>query len=144
MDNQRGKVVFLAFAQHDPDTVADNMLVHSQVRDNLKKELTRLPRKLELHSIMESVIDAYLKQSDEAWQAFTQNGRVQTELLLATSALNRYFDPRYGQTLRWSYDQVRTRITEGCFPLHPLTTAFLCNIKSVSYTHLTLPTSDLV
>ena len=129
VDNQRGKVVFLAFAQHDPDTVADNMMVRSQVRDNLKKELTRLPRKLELHSLMESVIDAYLKQSDEAWQAFTQNGRVQTELLLATAAVNRYFDQRYGETLRWSYDQVRTRITEGCFPLHPLTTAFLCNIK---------------
>jgi hypothetical protein len=78
---------------------------------------------------MESVIDAYLKQSDQAWQAFTQNGRVKTELFLANAAVNRYFDERYGQTLRWTHDQVRTRITEGCFPLHPLTTAFLCNIK---------------
>lgn len=129
VDNQRGKVVFLAFAQHDPDTVADNMLVHSQVRDGLKKELTRLPRKLELHSLLESVIDAYLKQHDANWKVFIEADQVQTGLLLATAAVNRYFDERYGQTLRWSIDQVRTRLTKGCFPLHPLTTAFLSYIK---------------
>lgn len=129
VDNQRGKVVFLAFAQHDPNTVADNMLVHSQVRDGLKKELTRLPRKLELHSLLESVIDAYLKQHDANWKVFIETNQVQTDLLLATGAVNRYFDERYGQTLRWSPDQVRTRLTKGCFPLHPLTTAFLSCIK---------------
>ena len=129
VDNQRGKAVFLAFGQHDPLTVADNAQVQGHVRDSLKRELTRLPRKYVLYSLMESVIDAYLHQSAGQWQAFTHKNKIDTSLFVANDVAYDYFKNWYGHELHWAFDKMRQTVTDGCFPLHPLTTAFLCNVK---------------
>ncbi len=129
VDDQRGKVVFLAFAQHDPLTVADQVHLAGQSRESLKRELTRLPTKFVLYSLMESVIDAYLKQSDSAWQRFTAEIKVKGRLYQATDFAHELFKARYDRELHWTIEKFQEAVTKGCFPLHPLTTALLCNLK---------------
>ena len=131
IDLRRGKSVFLAFALYDPMSVVDAAHTSATTRTNLRHELTRLPDsgKFALYSLMESVIGAYLHQSPEAWNAFGQTDNVLTKLLVAGDVAVEPFRERYENTLRWGYEQFRERVTIGCFPLHPLTTAFLCNIR---------------
>lgn len=129
VDDQRGKVVFLAFAQHDPLTVAEHIHLPGQARDSLKRELTRLPRKFALYSLMESVIDAYLTQSDTGWQHFTQERKVQGHLYRATDLAYEQFKARYDRELHWGIEKFQEFVTKGCFPLHPFTTVLLCNLK---------------
>lgn len=129
VDDQRGKVVFLAFAQHDPLTVDEHVHLPGQLRDSLKRELTRLPKKYALYSLMESVIDAYLTQSDIGWQHFTQESKVKGHLYRATDLAHEQFKARYDRELHWTIEKFQESVTKGCFPLHPLTTALLCNLK---------------
>jgi hypothetical protein len=129
VDDQRGKVVFLAFAQHDPLTVAEQVHLPGQSRESLKRELTRLTRKFALYSLMESVIDAYLKQSDDAWQRFTAEAKVKGHLYQATDFTHELFKARYDRELHWTIEKFQEAVTKGCFPLHPLTTALLCNLR---------------
>lgn len=129
VDDRRGRVVFLAFAQHDPLTIADQVHLPGQSRESLKRELTRLPKKFALFSLMESVIDAYLKQSPVAWQAFFKLPKVQGHLYQATDTAYEQFKARYDRELHWTIEKFQESVTKGCFPLHPLTTAMLCNLK---------------
>ena len=129
VDNLRGKAAFLAFAQADPDTTADNLhTLNATSRTSLKKSLTRIERRYQLSTLMESVIDAYLKQSKSAWEAFTQDPHVRGPLHLASDVASDRFRDRYERTLRWSSQQFQRNVTEGCFPLHPITTYLLCNM----------------
>lgn len=129
IQDQRGKAVFLAFAQHDPETVADNLAIANQSRDNLKRELGRLEKKFALYSLLESVIAAYLRQSDRAWQTFNLEPRVRGWLHQATDVTLETFKGRYDRGLRWTTEKFQDTVTKGCFPLHPLTTALLCNLN---------------
>lgn len=129
IDDQRGRAVFLAFAQHDPLTVADNMAVASQIRDNLKHELSRLEKKLALYSVLESVLNAYLGQPEQVWESFNAEPNVRGWLNQATDITLTAFKNRYQQGLGWNTETFRRTVTKGCFPLHPLTTAFLCNLS---------------
>jgi hypothetical protein len=130
VDDHRGKVVFLAFAQHDPETVAENMLGASQALDSVKRELTRLPKKLHLYSLMESVIDAYLQPArKDGWEEFNREQKVRGSLARATDVTFELYKKRYQQTLKWSIEKYQETVTKGCFPLHPLTTALLCNLR---------------
>ena len=129
-DNQ-GKVVFLAFAQQDPITTAQNVLAGGSAnqRDSLLKELTRIPKKFILHSLMESVIDSYLEQPTDKWQRFAQDSAVSIPLAAATNTAYEQFRDRY-EKLGWSSIQkFEEKVTKGCFPLHPITTAMLCSMQ---------------
>jgi hypothetical protein len=129
VSNRAGRVVFLAFAQHDPLTVADNANISSHARDTLKHELTRIPKKFALYSLMESVIDAYLRQREYAWGAFSSQPDVKDQLEWATHIAHSAFEARYARELGWLTDQFYKTVTKGCFPLHPLSTALLCNLR---------------
>ena len=129
ISNRPSKLLFLAFAQHDPATVADNVALSDHARDTLKHELTRIPKKLALYSLMESVIDAYLRQRENGWIEFTQDMKIKGALSRAGVIAFDSFQRRYGDTLQWLPDDFDAKITKGCFPLHPLTTALLCNLK---------------
>ena len=39
------------------------------------------------------------------------------------------FSKRYEDTLNWDTEKFDEIVTKGCFPLHPLTTALLCDLK---------------
>ncbi|MBX7251231.1 MAG: hypothetical protein K1X50_04545 [Candidatus Promineofilum sp.] len=129
IDNLRGRAVFLAFAQADPDTTADNLhsLNHSG-RASLKKALTRLEGKRQLSTLLESVIDAYLTQRKGAWDQFVEPPVVRGRLFNASDVAFDRFSRRYRETLRWSTQTFQEKVTKGCFPLHPITTYLLCNM----------------
>jgi len=129
IEDQKGKAVFLAFAQHDPVVVAQNTLRAGQNLETLEHELTRIPRKIVLYSLMESVINAYLSQPDETWTTFRSNAAVRGPLAKASNLTMDLFTKRYEQILRWDTEKFDEIVTKGCFPLHPLTTALLCDLQ---------------
>jgi len=129
VSNRPTKVVFLAFAQHDPATIADNAPLSDHGRDTLKHELTRIPKKLALYTLMESVIDAYLRQREMAWLGFTEDKNVSLAIDQASHVAYGTFQSRYMYGLQWSPARFDKTVTKGSFPLHPLTTALLCNLK---------------
>lgn len=143
IDDHRGQSVFLAFAQHDPTTVADNMAIANQARDNLKHELTRLEKKYALQSVLESVIAAYLRQSDQAWGRFKEDKKVSGWLAQATRVTHTAFRNRYSDGLNWDLAKLDETVTKGCFPLHPLTTALLCNLRFGASTDFGVPRTVL-
>jgi hypothetical protein len=129
IEDQEGRAVFLAFAQHDPMTVAQNMIKGAQGLESLAKELTRIPRKVTLYSLMESVINSYLKQPEIEWQDFRGDSRARGPLARASNLTMELFSKRYEDALRWDTEKFDEIVTKGCFPLHPLTTALLCDLK---------------
>lgn len=129
VDNLRGKAVFLAFAQADPDTTADNLhSLNPNGRTSLKKALNRLEGRRQLSTLLESVIDAYLSQRNTAWASFTESREVKGRLFSASDVAFDRFSRRYRDTLRWSPQTFQETVTKGCFPLHPITTYLLCNM----------------
>jgi hypothetical protein len=143
VDDHQGKVVFLAFAQGDPVTVASNLVLQGTVRESLIKALTRLPKKFALHSLMESVIDAYLKQNDTAWKILQQEPRARGSIYQATDITMELFKARYDRSLRWSFEKFQETIAKGCFPLHPITTALLCNLRLPAVGDIAVPRTVL-
>ena len=131
VDKCRGRSIFLAFAQQDPITVAQNALTgsSSNQRESLVKELTRIPQKFILHSLMESVIGSYLEQPNDKWQKFIQESNVSTLISQATNVALDQFKDRYNKLGWTSIQKFEESVTKGCFPLHPITTAMLCNMQ---------------
>ncbi|GAP17319.1 hypothetical protein [Levilinea saccharolytica] len=123
------KAVFLAFSQHDPITVAKNYSSSHEQSESLERELTRIPRKVILYSLLESVIDAYLNQPAEAWREFASDRQVRGPLARASNVAMELFRRRYEEDLRWGPEKFDEVVTYGAFPLHPLTTALLCNLS---------------
>ncbi len=130
VEDRQGKAIFLAFAQHDPDEVAEQTLHVGQALQSLKKELGRLPKRFALYSLMESVLDSYLKQSSTAWEEFLKDPKIKGAVFgQATETAWQTFLKHYDEELGWTYEQFREVVTQGCFPLHPMTTALLCQLK---------------
>lgn len=133
VDDHRGQVAFLAFAQHDPLQVAREASQRGQqgqaLQESLEHELNRLQKKYTLYSVLESVIDSYLIQPEDKWQKFSQEMRIRGKLFRATDVTLETFRKRYEDDLNWATEEVQETMTKGCFPLHPLTTALLCNLQ---------------
>jgi hypothetical protein len=128
--DRHGKALFVAFAQHDPDEVAERQ-IGGQTLQNIKRELGRIDRKYALYSLMESVLNAYLAQSESAWEKFIKENPCVKGCIYgqATELVWDLYHKRYDQELRWTNDKFREVVTKGCFPLHPFTTALLCHLK---------------
>lgn len=129
LEDQKGKAVFLCFAQHDPVTMARNILKTGQGLESLEKELNRIPRKVSLYSLMESVIDSYLNQPENAWRDFRSTPDARGPLARASNITMDVFRRRYEDTLHWDTEKFDEIVTKGCFPLHPLTTALLSDLR---------------
>ena len=121
--DRQGRCAFVALAQHDPNTVAENYS-SGQVLESVKHELSRLPRTLALYSLLESVLDSYLKQSARLEQWWNTPG-VKSYFVRAREIVLEHFYKRYTDELRWNLQEFEKTIVKGCFPLHPLTTAIL-------------------
>lgn len=129
VDRHRRDVLFVAFAQIDPHTVIDTES-HGSIHDELVRELQRIPasNKLLLHSRLELVIDAFLKQNEQVWNELRrEHPGFNDQLFDATYLTMELFDRVYSNEMAWTPEQFETVVTQGCFPLHPLTTAILCN-----------------
>lgn len=128
VQDQSGKAVFIGFSQHDPKIIARSVLQGAGL-DNLEKELNRIEGELILYSLMESVIDAYLTQSDNHWAELRSDSKVRGPLARASNLCMEVFNKRYEDTLRWTPEKFDEIVQKGCFPLHPITTAVLCDIQ---------------
>jgi hypothetical protein len=126
--DRQGKSAFLAFTQIELESVLDTYTQGAR-RDDVKKELDRLPqdKRARLFSLMEGVLDSYLKQDEAAWEAWLQRQPIRAAMSRNRETLTEYFSQRYDDTLRWSDDEKMKTVVKGCFPLHPLTTAILSN-----------------
>lgn len=129
VSDRQGKTAFLAFSQLDLMQMADNLHIAGETRIGLKRELTRIPKKWVLFSLMESVVDAYLIQDDKRWETFLTDKKMGGLLYQATDVAWERFNTRYSTNLRWSFEQFQEQVAKGCFPLHPITTYLLCNLR---------------
>jgi len=131
VENKRGRAVFLAFSQHQPEDAAAiyyRRTGNDDGKDDLGKELDRLPKtqRYLLYSSMETVLDSYLQQSHELWDELLEHPDVLKPVADATNLAMQLFAERYSDDMGWDEESVQETITKGCFPLHPLTTAILC------------------
>lgn len=129
ISDRQGKAAFLAFSQLDLMQLADNLMITGNIREGLKRELTRIPKKWVLFSLMESVVDAYLIQEEKPWHALLADKKISGTLYQATDVAWERFSKRYSTALQWSFEQYQEYVAKGCFPLHPITTYLLCNLK---------------
>lgn len=132
--NRRGKSAFVALTQQDPDAIARSTLAsgfQGDDTDSLLKELNRLPdsERYILHSSLELVLDAYLKQSNEVWDELTSKPAFSRAVSDATEITLRAFRRRYKEDLGWDFSRFMDVMTKGCFPLHPMTTALLSSLQ---------------
>lgn len=121
-----GKSAFLAFSQQDVDTVTETY-AQGQRREDVKKELERLPKdkRARLFSLMEGVLDSYLKQDESVWTTWRNRQSVKSALVQAREIVLEHFGKHYSNELQWNPEAFEQKVIKGCFPLHPLTTAIL-------------------
>ncbi len=126
VSSRRERVTFVALGQIDAREVADQ---HggSQLT-NIRKELDRIETRLRLKSVLEDVLDSYLKQSDHEWDRLALKDPLRVGIEETTLATFQVFKDRYSDQLKWSQAQLRDRVGYGCFPLHPMTTALFSTI----------------
>ena len=144
IESHRGKTAFIAFAQHDPITIARSVQ-SGHMLQSLEHELTRIPegKRYFLYSLLESVIDAYLRQSERHWADFLSLPEVGEIFNESTDLTHMLFFRRYSSTLRWSFEKFQETVSKGCYPLHPLTTALISNIEFQHATSAGVPRNVL-
>jgi hypothetical protein len=132
VENRRSKVVFVALSQHDPDAVARSALKEDPENMNsILRELNRLPhtQRYILHTELEAVVDSYLKQDRASWAAVMNEEGFRKPLFAATDSALVAFHKRYQKDLGWTAEDFQSTVSEGCYPLHPMTTALLSSIE---------------
>ncbi len=128
VEQNRGKVLFVALSQHEPERVISND--GTQGYESLVKELTRLPRanRYWLHSTLEDVLGAYFKPHPDKWKQMMGEPGVSSQVAGASEIAYEVFADRYRRILHWSAEDFQEKVTRECFPLHPLTTALLSSV----------------
>lgn len=139
VERHRGRVTFVAFAQHDPRTVVEQAGAYESKLTSVQKELDRLDQRFTLKSVLEEVVDSYLSQDEGVWRNLSLQPEFRRQVDEAISLTLGIFKRRY-EGLRWKPDQFRDKVVRGCFPLHPATTALF---SSISYGQPTQPRSVL-
>jgi hypothetical protein len=142
VDSCKEKVSFVAFSQHPPETVARSVLHGNTTLQSLLIQLNRLPHQQQhyLHSCLEEVLDAYLRQDNAKWAELCTVSGFANELYEANDVALEVFKSRYELELGWGGEHFQDVVTKGCFPLHPMTTALL---SSVEFQETTNPRSVL-
>jgi Uncharacterized protein involved in chromosome partitioning len=139
INSRRGKAAFLAFSQFDPDQVAERVFTRAgrgilgeeeqRGLDDLKRELNRLPpgNRFRLHSSLEMVLDSYLDQDPTRFAQV--RAKAPDALAMAADLTVQLLPTRYDLRNGWGPERVDQVLTEGCFPLHPVTTGLLCTLQ---------------
>jgi len=134
VSNRKGKVVFTAFGQLEPTATIESVFrlnANDAAREAMLVELTRLPAAyhFQLYTTMEDVLDTYLWQDEDALNQEFEEGHAWPVVEDANDDCLSIFERHYERDLGWNSEQFHKRVTMGSFPLHPLTTALLCNIE---------------
>lgn len=135
-NRESGTVGFVALAQHDPRSVANNASSSSDREATVIKELGRIRDKsiFVLKTVLEEVLHAYLKQDDEQWDFILGNAMIRKRWEEANEVTQALFEKRYTEDLRWDEWKYKEYVSIGSFPFHPLTTALYCTIEYQSIT----------
>ncbi|WP_102126051.1 hypothetical protein [Deinococcus planocerae] len=123
----RGKALFVGLSQHDPVVIANRY----GGGEELIKELNRIPEpnRHRMQTMLEDVLGGVLKTNDAAWQQFMGDPRVGITVSEASDTARLLFADRYGpKQLSWDLKTILNKVAKQCFPLHPLTTAFLSSV----------------
>ncbi|MFQ3588421.1 MAG: hypothetical protein SNJ76_12270, partial [Fimbriimonadaceae bacterium] len=126
-----GSAFFIALGTMDPTDVVRQQLGTIDENNPVAKEINRIPgqglSRFILRSELESVLDGLLRQDPHAWAELADQTKVRlreaTEL--AYHAFQKHFDARFSGRA----PELRKRVTEGAFPLHPITTQLLTNLE---------------
>ena len=134
VSNRKGKVVFMAFGQSDPNASVMSVFHESpnnHTRAAMLLELERLPQtfRFHLYTTMEAVLDSYLHQETDKFKATLDQTNAWPAMIDATDDSLVLFRRRYETELGWDSEKFQEVVTFGAFPLHPITTALLCNIE---------------
>lgn len=126
---ENGQGLFVAIGTMDPDTAAKkNGLTGAQLNE-VAKELGRIPRpnRLSLRSEMESVLRALLSHDEDRWPDFQSQaeGALKRATRVAYPAVGSIFASKFNAGAQEFHEW----ITEGTFPLHPITAEFLSNAQ---------------
>ncbi|MDI3340913.1 MAG: hypothetical protein QJR03_10315 [Sphaerobacter sp.] len=128
VDSCRGKVAVVAFAQHDPRTLVERSLAPETQVLGIVKELDRLDQVYTLKAVLEDVLDSYLQQDTSLWSQVMAEPTFRQQLKRAADLTRRIFGKRYDEELKWSAERFDATVAQGCFPLHPATTALFSTI----------------
>ena len=123
----KGKALFLGLSQHDPNVIAERYGAGPE----LIKELNRLPESNRhiMQTMLEDVLGGVLKTDARAWKAFTSDPQIGITVSAAADTALALFAERYGpKQLNWNLTTIMDKVARQCFPLHPLTTAFLASV----------------
>lgn len=123
----RGKALFIGLSQHDPNVIAERY----GGGEELIKELNRIPEsnRHRMQTMLEDVLGGVLKTDDKAWEKFLKDPRVGITVSDAADTALALFAERYGpKQLNWNLPTIMEKVAKQCFPLHPLTTAFLASV----------------
>ena len=132
ISSTRGKSLFVGFSQRDPDQALHDLAENGGGRSEqqvLQKELNRLPQpnRYQLFSSLETVLDGYLRQDETLWSQIYEShfSQIQTASNRARALMGRLYEDAAG----WTDERFEEIVTQGCFPLHPLTTTLYCNLQ---------------
>lgn len=125
-----GKALLLLLGHHDPDKTIQEATTNPIRLDAMRRHLTRIHKKWNLFTVVESVLDSFLANSRPAWETLKRESPTAVGGILGTTAYDayEYFRKRYNDELLWEYEQYQEVVVKGCFPLHPSTTALLSSI----------------
>ena len=135
------RVGFIAFGVQDPREQLELALGGVRAA-TISKELERLEARVALRSVLEQVVNAFLRQDEDKWDQLPQ--REYDEVLTAAGSLTRdslqLFADRYRMVLNWDERRFKEVVFWGCYPLHPMTTAAF---STISYSAKSNPRSVL-
>jgi hypothetical protein len=127
VSNHRGDVLFVAFAQHEPEAFVKND--GTPATQAFLRVLNRIPQRFRLHSSLEDVLEAYFRIDDQNWQEFMRLPKAGMQVADASDTAYEAFKRRYLQVLQWDTEKFQEGVAKGCFPMHPLTTALLASVE---------------
>ncbi|MBX7133059.1 MAG: hypothetical protein K1X67_10320 [Fimbriimonadaceae bacterium] len=126
---KHGTAVLVALGTMDPNEAARRSIGELLPDNPVAKQLNRIPRehRYELRSELEAVLDGLLEQQPSQWEVFQPS--VTESIRDATIVTFEAFKDRLSVELGYSLDQVKNKITIGSFPLHPISTMLLSNLR---------------
>lgn len=127
IQRNRGKALFVALAQHEPEKLIPNTpdVSHS----SLRKELERIKERRALHTSLVDVITAYFRVGPQWIELLKNNQGLVSTVVEASEVAHECFRHEYPEASGWTGETFQERVTRGCYPLHPFTTALLSSLE---------------
>ena len=127
-ENNKGKIALLSFTQFHPSRAIG---ISANAKQSYEKIATRLAPKDKTYdnpaSSLELVLDNLLiqKESNSNWKEFRERW---DDTLLGESRIAFEQRIKIYREKGWTLEEFNRHLTQGCFPLHPLTAYLLCNL----------------